>query len=72
MTRVLDIDSAPDLHELRSCLIRIESDPVRQQQLIEMLTANHCLRMGSTSGALTVAAGIYKHVRQLIEQNEPA
>lgn len=69
MTTVLDFDLVPGLGELSACLHRVEADPVRQQQLIELLAANHCLRMGPS--APMVAAGICKHVRQLIEQGEP-
>jgi hypothetical protein len=49
-------------------VLKAEPDPVRQQAAIELVTMRHALRMGSETTALVVAAGVHKHVRQLIEQ----
>ena len=66
MTRTLGADLLVPLARLAEVLR--EESAVRQQQLIELLTVHHALRMGSKRDARTVIEGIHKHVRQLLEQ----
>ena len=59
-----------DLLPLLDKLVAVFDDEpnlVRQQQAIELLALRHALRMGNHRGAMTVAAGIYKHLCQMIE-----
>lgn len=67
----VDIDLLPKLNQLAK-ILDTEPGVVRQQQLIELLTARHCMHFGGYSdmdrirAALIVADGVAKHVRQLI------
>ena len=63
---VLGEDLLPDLMRLQECLAEIETSPMRQQQLVELLAASLCLRTGDE--AMKIAEGFYKHLRQIIEQ----
>jgi hypothetical protein len=67
MTSILKADLQPAFDALIVVLHR-EKDPVRQQQLIELLTARHCHRVGEIAAALFVADSINKHVRSIIKQ----
>jgi hypothetical protein len=70
MTATLRADLLPLLNEMIQVIER-ERDPVRQQQLIELLTVRHCLRAGSSQDQyLELADGVAKHVRQLIGQEQ--
>lgn len=65
--RVLDVDLAETTGKLVD-IVRAEAGAVRQQQVIELLVLSHATRMDTLEGALMVADGINKHVRQLIKQ----
>jgi hypothetical protein len=67
MTVVLRADLAPLVNKLAAVLMH-EPNSVRQQQTLELLVMQQCLRMGSRQSSLTVAEGIHKHVKQLINQ----
>jgi hypothetical protein len=74
-TATIDMDLLPALNQLVGVL-ETETDVVRQQQLIELLTARHCMRAlqgysdaDALRAALIVADGVHKHVRQLIGFN---
>jgi len=67
-TRTLGLEHAPLLDKLRALIQREQPDPVKQQVAIELLTVSHAMRAGNRKDAITVADGIHKHVRQLIDQ----
>lgn len=52
-------------NKVMKVLNREAKAPVLQQQVIELIVANFCLRMGGDW--LVVADGINKHVKQIIE-----
>jgi hypothetical protein len=61
---LLGIEHLPLLEELWAVLLR-ESNPVKQQIAIELLTARHALR--STGQAKFVADSMHKHVLQILD-----
>lgn len=65
--RVLDVDHAPLLDAL-SLALGTESDPVRRQVAIELLTVRHAIGMQQRRDALLVADSMHKHIRQIIGQ----
>jgi hypothetical protein len=50
-------------------VLQEEPDLVKQQVAIELLTVSYAMRMGDRTAAATVADGVHKHVRQLVEQS---
>ena len=50
-------------------VLQEESDPVRRQIAIEILTVSHALRMGDPATARMVTDSMHKHVLQLVEQS---
>ncbi len=64
---LLGIDYIPLLKRLKLVLAE-EPNGVRKQVAIELLTVSHALEMGNQADALRVAAGVHKHVVQLITQ----
>jgi hypothetical protein len=71
-TETIDMDLLPVLNRLVGVL-ETETDVVRQQQLIELLTARHCMRAlqgysdaDALAAASILANGVHKHVLQLI------
>ena len=62
----IDIDLMPVLNAMMDALCK-ERDPVRQQQMIELMVVQHCMRCGSRH-ALMVAEAVHKHVKQFIKQ----
>lgn len=67
MTTILNSSLVNHLARLVE-LLYSEADPVRRQQLIELLILHHAKGMGNRADALTVADGINKHAKQLIDQ----
>lgn len=65
--KTLGVDHAALTAKLRAVLDQ-EPNPVSQQVAIELLTADHAVRMGSRDRAHIVSQGIHKHVEQLIDQ----
>jgi hypothetical protein len=45
-----------------------EDNVVNRQIGIELLSTRHCCQVGDCAEALSIADGIHKHVRQMIEQ----
>jgi hypothetical protein len=56
-----------DIPKLKQVIEVLDAyDAVTQQKLIELLAARHALRMTDKAGF--VAASMYKHIRQLIDE----
>lgn len=64
------IGDAPTLKLVERILAILdrEADGVRRQQVIEILLAGHCIRMGSQYEATLVLDGMSKHAMQMIAQ----
>ena len=58
------MDLLPKLERLTAVLD--DYDPVTQKKLLELASARHAMRMGSSSGV--VVAGMHKHIEQLLKQ----
>jgi hypothetical protein len=57
-----------DLDRMIAVYDKIGKDGLRQQKVIELLTARHALRMQNRKEALMIADGVHRHVRDLIKQ----
>ena len=65
-TTELDVDLLPKLARLTAFLD--DYDPVTQQKLLELASARHAMSAGSMSGV--VAAGMHKHINQILNQKK--
>jgi hypothetical protein len=66
-TRIIGLEHAPLLERL-SEVLDSEPDVVRKQIAIELLLAQHAMRMGSIASANVVIDGMCKHARQMMEE----
>lgn len=64
-TRIIGMEHAPLLERL-SEVLDSEPDPVRKQIAIELLMAQHAMRMGSAVNARFVIDSMCKHARQMM------
>jgi hypothetical protein len=66
MVRTLDIDLIPLVERLANALD--DEEPVRQLQAVELWCVRFASRMGNEQEGQLVIDSMYKHVRQLFQQ----